>query len=255
MSNGGILKNKNELNPEKHQYVEQTTKEFREQVLKNTKLNSQLKPDGPREPINPSTPSSDSTAKQFLDPANNTALVTAYNELSEQDKESLKWDINNLNSNSVIQKKIIENMKSQGQSIDEPKTPFQAAKEMNEYYNLDEDEDLNGFSLGEPEMEMNAKQDEFSLNDTELIRDDDKQEESKHKKSFEEMRKQHYHHEHLPAPQNIEEVEDEEEDDDEDEDEDLTPKPKMSFAEMRKMHYHNERVIPNNQDEDDDDDE
>jgi protein phosphatase inhibitor 2 len=195
---GGILKNKSDKETAS---VAQSTKEFREQVLKNTKLNAQLT----------------SEHHQTSDLPHH---------LSEEDMEKLQWNKKNLEDNEAIQQKILENMET---TIDEPKTPFQHATEMNEYYK--DDDDLEAFSLGEPEL----KEDEVSVLDKETVESEEYEEpKPKPQMSFEEMKKMHYHHE---APQ-FHPVEDEDDEDDEEEE----SKPKMSFAEMRKMHYSKEHV-------------
>lgn len=202
---GGILKNKTESN----QSISESTKEFREQVLKNTKLNAQL----------------NETHQDIrtTDIANDAI----------KEEERLKWNSQNLSENEVIQKNIMENLT---QTIDEPKTPFQHATlpEMNEYYQDDDEEvgDLENFSLGEPEFD--------TLHNEQSRSEDEEQDEEppKPKKSFAELRKAHYHHEHPPAPQ--EKLIDQEEDEIDDSGE--PPKPKKSFAELRKEHYKNEHA-------------
>lgn len=232
---GGILKNKNELD-QQNIVIPESSKEFRNKVLENTKLNALLKSNN----INPNILNSQGE----IDPKK-------IEELSQDDKEKLKWNAKNLQDNEIIQKQIIENLE---QTIDEPKTPFQAAvqPELNEYYQDDEEvEDLDNFSLGEPELKVDELDKKFNkeidaeeldqIHSQEDGDDEDQEDEAptKPKKSFEELRKSHYHHEHPPIHKEVT-VEDELEEDDDDEDE--QPKPKKSFAELRKEHYHNEHV-------------
>lgn len=235
---GGILKNKQDQ--KENLTITDDTKEFRSQVLKNTKLNALLK-----NSINPNI----LNEAGEIDPSR-------INELSEEDKEKLKWNAQNLQDNEIIQKQIIENL---GQTIDEPKTPFQKAAqpELNEYYQDDDEvEDLNNFSLGEPELKVDELDQKFDIpvnpeeQDDQRNEDDEEiedEEVSKPKKSFDELRKQHYHHEHLPALSKAVEIEEESDNEEEEEEE---PKPKKSFAELRKQHYHNEHVpVVSNDDE------
>eukprot|EP00817_Percolomonadidae_sp_ATCC50343_P002241 CAMPEP_0117432804 /NCGR_PEP_ID=MMETSP0758-20121206/12238_1 /TAXON_ID=63605 /ORGANISM="Percolomonas cosmopolitus, Strain AE-1 (ATCC 50343)" /LENGTH=93 /DNA_ID=CAMNT_0005222979 /DNA_START=52 /DNA_END=330 /DNA_ORIENTATION=+ len=39
-------------------------------------------------------------------------------------KKTMRWNVENLESNEEVQKEILQNMKDKGQSIDEPKTPY-----------------------------------------------------------------------------------------------------------------------------------
>jgi len=250
---GGILKNKVEQDQQVPKLAE-STKEFRNQVLENTKLNALLK---------------DNNINQNILNQSGEIDPEKISQLSQDEKEKLKWNAENLQSNSIIQKQIIENI---GQdTIDEPKTPFQAATdpELNEYYQDDDEiEDLDNFQLGEPEIKVDeldkqrggsitgepqeTNNQEEEEND---VDDDDDDESSKPKKSFDELRKQHYHHEHIPAFTKDVDEESEEAQADKmgnDEDDEET-KPKKSFAEMRKQHYQNEHkpVVKNDEDEDD----
>lgn len=192
---GGILKNKDDV---EGVAIAENTKEFREQVLKNTKLNAQLKNEHLDEPA--------------ITPTD----------------EKLQWNKQNLSENEIIQKNIIENL---SQTIDEPKTPFQKATqpELNEYYQDDDDEEvkeLDDFSLGEPEFPIEELDQMDNLNNSQIT--------TGKKKSFEELRKQHYHNEHYPVVHpSINKVENDADDEYEDE-------PKKSFAELRKQHYKNE---------------
>lgn len=238
---GGILKNKNETDPSASAAAvasTQSTKEFREQVLKNTKLNAKLK-----------------DFKPELFNAAGEVDMAKLNSLSTAEQEKLQWNSQNLSDNAEIQQKIIANMET---SIDEPKTPFQHAAEMNEYYQPDEEEDLEAFTLGEPEIKVDELDEKFErpVHPEELDEndDDDQEEEQPQKKmTFDEMRKQHYHHE-TPNFHPVEKEDDDDADEDDDDEEEADQeKPKMSFAEKRKMHYQQEHVpaIPDIDAEDD----
>lgn len=215
---GGILKNKLEQDQQDNLKLTEDTKEFRNQVLKNTKLNALLKNN-----IDPTILNDQGD----IDPSK-------ISQLSDDDKEKLKWNAKNLQDNEIIQKQIIENL---GQTIDEPKTPFQKAAqpELNEYYQDDDDvEDLNSFSLGEPEIKVDELDQKF---DVKVHPEEEEEEaEEKPKKSFAELRKQHYHNE-VPHHKDVEFEEDEDDDKEEE-----TPQQKKTFEELRKQHYHHEHV-------------
>lgn len=243
----GILKNKAQTQPGAAAVVSESTKEFREQVLKNTKLNALLtNTDKPTS----STPPKNSDTNEINADARATDAAKAA-------EEQLKWNKQNLNENAVIQKQILENMET---TIDEPKTPFQVAHPgSNEYYQDDDDDDLNNFSLGEPEIKLDPKADDFEVG----IHDEPSQaaatesaEQAQHHKSFGELRKKHYHQEHIPTISQTGGFEEYEEDDNDDDGNDEPAKPKMSFAELRKLHYQKEHVpvAPVNLDDDEDED-
>lgn len=242
----GILKNKAQTQPGAAAVVSESTKEFREQVLKNTKLNALLtNTDKPTS----STPPTNSDTNEINADARATDAAKAA-------EEQLKWNKQNLNENAVIQKQILENMET---TIDEPKTPFQVAHPgSNEYYQDDDDDDLNNFSLGEPEIKLDPKADDFEVG----IHDEPSQaatesaEQAQHHKSFDELRKKHYHQEHIPTISQTGGFEEYEEDDNDDDGNDEPAKPKMSFAELRKLHYQKEHVpvAPVNLDDDEDED-
>lgn len=215
----GILKNKSEHSGT----VSQSTKEFREEVLKNTKLNAQLQSEEHKKIV----------AKQQQEEAEQRAL--------QVEQERLQWNKKNLEDNEVIQKQILENMET---TIDEPKTPFQHATEVNEYYKEDEDE-LEDFSLGAPEFSVPSEEEESTGVPVERVESHvslggvpdpselHKGQPPDHHMTFEEKKKLHYHHE---APQ-FHPVEDADDDG-----EDEAPEKKMSFAEKRKLHYSKEHV-------------
>ncbi len=216
---GGILKNKLEQDQQDNLKLTEDTKEFRNQVLKNTKLNALLKNN-----IDPTILNDQGD----IDP-------TKISQLSDDDKEKLKWNAKNLQDNEIIQKQIIENL---GQTIDEPKTPFQKAAqpELNEYYQDDDDvEDLNSFSLGEPEIKVDELDQKFDVK-VHPEEEEEEEVEEKPKKSFAELRKQHYHNE-VPHHKDVEFEEDEDDDKEEE-----TPQQKKTFEELRKQHYHHEHV-------------
>ncbi|CCH45959.1 hypothetical protein BN7_5546 [Wickerhamomyces ciferrii] len=235
---GGILKNKIDKDQQISK-VPESAQEFRNQVLQNTKLNALLKNN-----INPEILNSQGN----IDP-------NKINQLTDDEKDKLKWNAQNLKDNEVIQKQIIENL---GQTIDEPKTPFQKATqpELNEYYQDDDEiDDLNDFKLGEPEIKVDELDQKFDvkINPEKQEQEQDEEEETKPKTSFDELRKKHYHHEHIPAfTKDVDEDADLPNNDDEDDEDE--PKPKKSFAELRKQHYQKEHVPTKPSDIDDDED-
>lgn len=210
---GGILKNKGvEVD------VPEDSKAFREQVLKNTQLNAKLQ--------------SEEHHRHSVIASAAAATTTPTSD------DKLQWNKQNLADNEVIQQLIMENMET---SIDEPKTPFQHATELNEYYK-DDDDELEDFSLGAPELDDGNETKHVHVGVQVQGTTDHVLDRSKHM-SFEEKKKMHYHHE---APQ-FHPV-----DDNEEETETAEPQQKkMSFAEMRKMHYSKE-FEHSNADEDDD---
>lgn len=214
---GGILKNA--LSPEeqllKEKTVNESIGEFRQQVYENTKLNAKL--------TNSNTNSKNgNNVKNILTSKNNMtgnkfipkdtllmkreqmAKLSKANssDNSEDEDERLQWNQENLEQNEITKKQF------QDIHVDEPKTPYQGAMDLNgEYYTIDDEDNLNDFSLGEPEVKIPET---TSLNEKVTIKEEPEQEdqeeeegteeeesaEARHRK-FEEMRKKHYDVKHL----------------------------------------------------------
>ena len=84
---------------------------------------------------------------------------------SQVSNDNIIWNKQNLDENEILKQQY------QDIHVDEPKTPYQGAVDLEgEYYKVDDDE-LEDFSLGDSAVEV---------------------EEEKPKKSFAEMRKEHY---------------------------------------------------------------
>lgn len=214
---GGILKNA--LSPEeqllKEKTVNESIGEFRQQVYENTKLNAKL--------TNSNTNSKNgNNVKNILTSKNNMtgnkfipkdtllmkreqmAKLSKANssDNSEDEDERLQWNQENLEQNEITKKQF------QDIHVDEPKTPYQGAMDLNgEYYTIDDEDNLNDFSLGEPEVKIPET---TSLNEKVTIKEEPEQEdqeeeegteeeesaEARHRR-FEEMRKKHYNVKHL----------------------------------------------------------
>lgn len=176
---GGILKNP--LPEGQSSENEESVSEFRKQVYKNTQLNAKL------------TSKSDN---QNAAPVGITNLPKDTLSLKHLQDEALKWNQKNLDANEVTKQQF------QDIKIDEPKTPYQGAVDPSgEYYKPDEDDDLNNFSLGEPEVNLQDEQ-QSGLQGTDQQKSSLStssssssrplsEEEAKHKR-FEEMRRKHY---------------------------------------------------------------
>ncbi|GAV52769.1 hypothetical protein ZYGR_0AI00510 [Zygosaccharomyces rouxii] len=175
---GGILKNP--LPEGQSSENEESVSEFRKQVYKNTQLNAKLtsKSDPAGAPVGISNLPKDTLS------------------LKHQQDEALKWNQKNLDANEMTKQQF------QDIKIDEPKTPYQGAVDPSgEYYKPDEDDDLNNFSLGEPEVNLQDGQEEgsqgsdqqqpYSSPSSSSSSRPLSEEEAKHKR-FEEMRKKHY---------------------------------------------------------------
>lgn len=182
----GILRNRGEHSPTEPHEIEDHLD--RQEVIKNTRLNSQLasessKGDRIRAQI------AEQKAKQH-DP--------------DSQQEHLKWDEINLYKT--------EQEKCSTMKIDEPKTPYEGGfNPEGEYYKDDDEEEIPTFELGEGEFNPEkAKLAHESLNGGEIIedpslRDDGEQDqeeeeeeeeekltaEERHRR-FEEKRKEHY---------------------------------------------------------------
>ena len=179
-------------------------------------------------------------------------------EEQEQEQERLQWNQQNLAANEITKQQF------QDIHVDEPKTPYQGAVDPHgEYYRVDDDDDdvgldgdeemkeseaggmsnrqsaaatagndlddLNDFSLGEPEISLDRQREVESGGVEVVMADDDsvaesetKEEESaeeRHRR-FEEMRRKHYDLRAAFKNGKFHQDFDEDEDDDGDEDED-----------------------------------
>lgn len=199
---GGILKNalSNEEQILKEKAANESTSEFRQKVYENTQLNAKL------------------TGKNLA----NTAHVTGSGgfipkdtllmkreekvkkgELTKEEEERLQWNQENLAANEITKQQF------QDIHVDEPKTPYQGAVDPHgEYYSVDDEDNLNDFSLGEPEIQVpedevvaqeidnkdvriEQPEIESTEQDNESEEEEEESAEARHKR-FEEMRKKHY---------------------------------------------------------------
>lgn len=174
----GILRNK-----EEGTNVLQAEELDRQEVIRNTRLNAQLKSE---------TAKGDKIRAEI-------ALFKSGDD-NHLHPEHLQWDEINLYKT--------EQEKAATMKIDEPKTPYEGGFDPNgEYYRDDEEQEIPDFSLGEGQFEhedvsqsMNGGQ---LLNDEKPLEEGEEEEEKeeeatpllaedKHRK-FDEMRKAHYH--------------------------------------------------------------
>lgn len=204
----GILKNKqsnNEqeefnLNNSNSKIDEASTKEdlhkFRQQVYENTLLNAKLTDSKNHEGIRRLSTGSDSEefegntedGRHFKIPKDVLQMRLDQNNESQpstptkknSNGENIVWNNKNLDENEILKQKY------QDIHVDEPKTPYQGAIDLQgEYYKVDEDEGLDGFSLGQPASKKEVKEEPQEVEEEEESND-------KPKKSFAEMRKEHY---------------------------------------------------------------
>lgn len=215
---GGILKNA--LSPEEQQLKEKTVNEsiseFRQKVYENTQLNAKLtsnKNNITNNINNILTSKNDISGNRFIPKdtllmkreemakiskensnANNDENVN----IDEDEDERLQWNQENLEQNEITKKQF------QDIHVDEPKTPYQGAMDpTGEYYTIDDEDNLNDFSLGEPEInipETTSLHKEITIKEDSEQEDSEKEEEeseeARHRR-FEEMRKKHYNVRHL----------------------------------------------------------
>lgn len=197
----GILKNKNsnqqneeDLEKAYKNLEESSSKEdlhsFRQKVYENTLLNAKLTDSKNHEGIRRLSSGSDSEEYQgntadghhFKIPKDvlqmrleqtgkSSPPTTPTKNANYEDGENIIWNKKNLDENEILKQQY------QDIHVDEPKTPYQGAIDLQgEYYKVDEDEDdLDGFSLGDP-----------------VVAEPKSESAEKPKKSFAEMRKAHY---------------------------------------------------------------
>ena len=204
----GILRNKS-VSEDSAQSPPLPDKLDRQEVIKNTKLNAQLR---------------DESSKGEEIRAKIAQKKKEYG-LGEHDSipEHLKWDELNIYKN--------EQEKSATMKIDEPKTPYEGGFNPEGEYYRDDDDDESGanskapedeipaFELGEGEFDKlphdvssslhggEVYKDESQTNNEDKDEDEDEEEkpltaEERHKR-FEEKRKQHYHMKALPLKHHI----------------------------------------------------
>lgn len=206
---GGILKNalSNEEQVLKEKTANESISEFRQKVYENTQLNAKLTGKN----LSNTTTTNVTGAGGFI--PKDTLLMKREEKARrlsgegltpEEEEERLQWNQENLAQNEITKQQF------QDIHVDEPKTPYQGAVDPHgEYYNVDDEDNINDFSLGEPEIQIpedSNDQDESRI-ETDTVRiaenpeeeeqeeaDDDEEEEdaeARHKR-FEEMRKKHY---------------------------------------------------------------
>lgn len=181
----GILKNKGQENvnnqqPEiNHNSSKEELQKFRKQVYENTLLNAKLADNQNHMDIKRLSETSLSSpgefegetedGRHFKVPKDVLQMKLDKNVLgtppSQVINDNIIWNKQNLDDNEILKQQY------QDIHVDEPKTPYQGAVDLEgEYYKVDDDE-LEDFSLGDSAVEV---------------------EEEKPKKSFAEMRKEHY---------------------------------------------------------------
>lgn len=176
----GILKNTGSYDEQEAQDYDNTSvDQFRQQVLKNTKLNAQL-----TSQIKTRGMSSGSTQFKMKVPKDTLSLKRGLQQ--QQHEDGLQWNQSNLDSNEVAKREF------QDIYIDEPKTPYQGAIDPNgEYYRADDEECLEDLSLGEPQFNDSQFKQKIQIN-TESLRPKHVEDSDKRHECFEEMRKKHY---------------------------------------------------------------
>ncbi|CCC69811.1 hypothetical protein NCAS_0D02300 [Naumovozyma castellii] len=198
---GGILKNPLPRDQITKDETESSLSEFRKQVLKNTQLNAKL------------TNEANKKLQQQQFSALHGGPPKDTLTLKHEEEERLQWNQKNLSENEITKQQFADI------HIDEPKTPYQGAVDPNgEYYHVDEEDeeylrkvnggddippindadDLENFTLGEPEFNMEETDNKDQSNTIEknvsIVENNDEnsdEEAAKHRR-FEEMRKKHY---------------------------------------------------------------
>lgn len=186
----GILRNREEGTSVPHQ-----DELDRQEVIRNTRLNAQLK--------------SESSKGDKIRAKIARARVE---EGEEPHQEHLQWDEINLYKT--------EQEKAATMKIDEPKTPYEGGFDPEgEYYRDDDEKEIPDFALGEGQFEQEDVAVGQSINGGEVLRDGTEEPEEEEEKpvlaeerhrKFDEMRKAHYHSAASPLKHKIE-VPDEEE--------------------------------------------
>lgn len=203
----GILKNKNEalgnIGTQNGHIDENSSKDdlhrFRQQVYENTLLNAKLMDSRNHQDIRRLSSGGDNDEymsfgdevaphripkdilQMRLEQEGKVLPLDAHNITSNDGSENIVWNKQNLAENEILKQQY------QDIHVDEPKTPYQGAIDLQgEYYTVDDDEDegLDGFSLGDP-----------SISEPVLSKKDEENEEEvaeAPKKSFAELRKDHY---------------------------------------------------------------
>ena len=186
----GILKNKEQekldtQSPEiDHNSSKEELQKFRQQVYENTLLNAKLTNNQNHKNIKKSNETSLSSTEfegetddghHFKVPKDILQMKLEAKEPStppmQVQNDNIIWNKQNLDENEILKQKY------QDIHVDEPKTPYQGAIDLEgEYYRMDDD-DLEDFSLGDSAVQREEKEEE---------------EEVKPKKTFAELRKEHY---------------------------------------------------------------
>lgn len=184
----GILKNKDQQqmdnqSPEiDHNSSKEELQKFRQQVYQNTLLNAKLTDNQNHRDIKKNSDTSLNSAefegetedgRHFKVPKDVLQMKLETKEPSTPPKqvsnENIVWNKQNLDENEILKQKY------QDIHVDEPKTPYQGAIDLEgEYYKVDDDE-LEDFSLGDSAVQR-----------------EEEEEEEKPKKTFAELRKEHY---------------------------------------------------------------
>lgn len=179
----GILKNKEQDNSVQQQDIDHNSskedlQKFRKQVYENTLLNAKLTDQNNHLGIKRLSETSLSPSKEFEGetedghhfkvPKDVLQMKLEQSEPSTPN-ENIMWNKQNLDENEILKQQY------QDIHVDEPKTPYQGAIDLQgEYYRVDDD-DLEDFSLGDSAVEP-----------------EEEKEVEKPKKSFAELRKEHY---------------------------------------------------------------
>lgn len=112
-------------------------------------------------------------------------------------KKVMRWNLDNLSSNEVVQKEILDNMKEKGQNIDEPKTPYHHSDDEMEDDSLLKDANQQIHYIATHEQVQNSVGSKSPETPTDEWDEDvkvtiDTSKVEKKEKSFEQRRKEHY---------------------------------------------------------------